>query len=63
MKLEKATEILDHYKRYGAECTHPDLSDAIELGNKALKRWKERHDRCPDDINFLLPGETTEEET
>jgi len=58
MNIEKAIEILDDYERYGAECTHPDLPDAIKLGTEALKIIKEwRHYPFPDGV-AQLPGET-----
>ena len=62
MKLEKAIEILDEYDRFGAECTSPDLPDAVKLGRYALKAIRlQRQDPDNNYIN-VLPGETTGEE-
>lgn len=58
MKLGEAIEILDDYDSFGAECTHPDLPDAIKLGKEALKLVDNlRFDGSPYYPN-LLPGET-----
>lgn len=58
MNLEKAIELLQQDLDDPGSVDISDLNKAQELGIEALKRWKERHDRCPNDINFLLPTET-----
>jgi len=58
MTLKKAIEILQHENYLDPNLETPDIISALILGIEGLNRWKERHDRCPDDINFLLPGET-----
>lgn len=58
MTLEKAIELLSSHGLKPKTAKWQDYLDAAQLGVEAMKRWKERHGRCPDDINFLLPGET-----
>jgi len=61
MTLQEAIKILEQLSIPPEIIFHSDDIKAAKLGILALKRWKERHDRCPDDINFLLPGETETE--
>ena len=60
MTLQEAIKILDDYESFGAECTHPDLPDAIKLGNEALKEIKWLHESQVLHDDELLPGETKE---
>ena len=61
MTIDKAIKILDDYESFGAECTHPDLPDAIKLGNEALKRILKEREFPHVHNGTWLPGETKEE--
>lgn len=58
MKLAKAIEILKHTPIQVVCGDDLKYGEARKLGIEAMKRWQQRHDQCPDDVNFLLPGET-----
>ena len=57
MTIDKAIEILDDYERFGAECTHPDLPDAIKLGIEALDYIRRHRQANPGVAYTVLKGE------
>lgn len=58
MKIEKAIEILTHYKVEGEAPCPPALDDALQLGIEALKRVQNQRKYDVDPHRLPLRGET-----